>query len=52
MAFLSFPLKVVLSAGERVQYRPENRVTFSRKCTIPPNSRHLLLLCGDMRCFR
>jgi len=41
-----------LPAGAKVGFRPDRRISFLRKCTISPTSRRLLVLCGDMRCFR
>lgn len=42
----------MLEAGEKVRFRSSHSEPFTRKCSLSPSSRSLLLLCGDMRCFR
>ncbi|CAN0438680.1 unnamed protein product, partial [Ectocarpus sp. 13 AM-2016] len=38
--------------GQDIHVRPVAREHFSRKTMVPATSPDLLLLCGDMRCYR
>lgn len=42
----------LVERGQRITFRAEHRDAFMRKCSLTPSSKSLLLLCGDMRCFR
>ncbi|CAM9509911.1 unnamed protein product, partial [Hapterophycus canaliculatus] len=41
-----------VSQGQHIELRPEAREHFDRKAMLPATSPSLLLLCGDMRCYR
>jgi len=42
----------VLRRGERVQFRAEKRAESVQRVALAPDSPKLLLMCGDLRCFR